>query len=267
MLRRIARLGSLLVAGALALALVAPASAADTAMVRVMHASPDAPNVDVWVDDAKVLTDVPFGAISDYLPLAAGSHHVVVVQTGTTTPAVIDANVTVEAGKKYTIAATNVVASIAPVILADGPAVDGTAKVRVVHFSPDAPGVDVAPDGAAPIVTNLEFPNATGYLSLAAGSYDLEVRLTGTSTVALQLDPITIESGKAYTVFAIGSAAAEPAGGNALQAKVALDDTALPATDTVATTATSGAAIALVALIGVLGFIGTLRLATVRVRR
>ncbi len=41
----------ILAATALLLAMAAPASAADTAMVRVLHASPDAPAVDVQLDD------------------------------------------------------------------------------------------------------------------------------------------------------------------------------------------------------------------------
>ena len=43
-----------------------------TAMVRVLHASPDAPNVDVYADGGKILSDVPFGGLSDYLKVPAG---------------------------------------------------------------------------------------------------------------------------------------------------------------------------------------------------
>ena len=62
------------------------------------------------------------------------------------------------------------------------------AAVRVVHFSADAPAVDVATAGTDPadaVVKSLEYPNATGYLRFRPGSYDLEVRLAGTTTVAL----------------------------------------------------------------------------------
>src|SRR3954465_9328454 len=88
---------------------VAPrsASAADMAHVRVVHASPDAPNVDVWADGSKVLTDVAFGKYSDYMAVPAGAHNFKVVATGTTSPAVIDATATLEAGKYYTVIAAN----------------------------------------------------------------------------------------------------------------------------------------------------------------
>ena len=56
----------------LALALVPAASAQGNALVRVVHASPDAPAVDVYVDGNKALSNVPFFTASNYLPLPAG---------------------------------------------------------------------------------------------------------------------------------------------------------------------------------------------------
>lgn len=226
----------LLAASALLLAMAAPASAADTAMVRVLHASPDAPAVDVQLDDAPVdaLTNVPFGTISDYLDVPAGDHNVKVFATGTTTDPVIDADVTVAAGSMYTIAATDELASITAQVIEDDPSPScTTAQVRVVHFSADAPAVDVAPAGASAddaIIEDLEYPNTTDYLDLPADTYDLEVRPAGDTAVALDLPGVTIEDCNAYSVFAIGSAADPAVGGNALQAVVAVDQTARPST-------------------------------------
>ena len=107
-----------------------------------------------------------------------------------------------------TVAATNNVATIEAQVIADAPApVADMAQIRVVHFSADAPAVDVAPDGAEPIVAALAYPSATEYLTVPAAAYDLEVRPAGTMDVALQLDPVTLDAGTSYSVFAIGSLA------------------------------------------------------------
>jgi hypothetical protein len=247
--RRLARLAGLVVAGTMLLSIAGPASAADSAMVRVLHASPDAPAVDVFLDDTKVsaLTNVPFGVISGYLEIPAGAHNVKVYATGTTTGPVIDANVTVDAGKMYTIAATGAVAAITAQVIADAPSPScTTAQVRVIHFSADAPAVDIATTGSAPadaVVKNLAYPTASGYLDLPGGSYDLEVRLAGTSTVALPLPGVAIADCNSYSVFAVGSAASPAVGGKALQVVVALDGTASsatpPPTDTALSASTS----------------------------
>jgi hypothetical protein len=204
-----------------------------------------------------------------------------VYATGTTSDPVIDADVSVAAGAAYTIAATGALADITPQVLEDDISAScSTAKVRVVHFSADAPAVDVAPDGAAPadaIVKALEYPNPTDYLTIPADSYDLEVRLAGSETVALQLDPVTVEAGKAYTVFAIGSAANPPVGEKAIQALVAVDATAeapgesLPPTSTAApigdAPATSVLPALLVALAAAAAFVLSLRLRRADARR
>jgi hypothetical protein len=213
----------LFLAPALAIAVAAPVAAADEAMVRVLHASPDAPAVDVKVDDANVLTNVPFEAISDYLPLAAGTYNIKVCATGTDT-CVIDADLTFAANTKYTVAATNVLASIEAQVLTDAPSPTAdAAQVRVVHFSADTPAVDVlTQDGATTVVDNLAYPDATAYLSLPGGSYDLKVCANADNDVC-PLDPgaLDLTNGTAYSVFAIGSLQ-----GGSLTAVVAVDATA-----------------------------------------
>jgi hypothetical protein len=212
-----------------------PVAAADEARVRVLHASPDAPAVDIYINDAIVdgWTNVPFGTLSDYMAVPAGDYNVKVYATGDESMAVIDADVTVDPNTSYTIAATGMLADIAPAVFVDDPALsEDEALVRVVHLSPDAPAVDIAPDGAEALISNLEFPNATDYAALAPGSYDLEVRVAGTPDVALQLDPVDLEAGRAYSVFAIGSASPEAAPDTALTVVIGLDGIFLPDTAT-----------------------------------
>ena len=92
------------------------------ARVRVVHASPDAPAVDVYADGAKVLTNVAFKGSSDYLSVPAGPHNFKVFATGAnpaTGTAVINADATLEAGKDYTVVAIGKLAEIKPLVLVD----------------------------------------------------------------------------------------------------------------------------------------------------
>jgi Domain of unknown function (DUF4397) len=192
----------------LALALAPAASAqGGSAKVRVVHASPDAPAVDVYLDGNKVLTNVPFFTASDYLDVPAGPHDIKVTPTGDANTAVIDAKgVTVEAGKAYTVAATGKLAEIKPTVYYDNlsaPAA-GKAHVRVIHASPDAPAVDIKVKGGPTLISNLAFPKDSGYLPVDAGSYDLTVNAAGSDTVALDLPGVKLEAGKIYDVFAVG---------------------------------------------------------------
>lgn len=177
--------------------------------LRVAHLSPDAPTVDVWVDGNRVLQNVAFKGVSNYLSLPAGSYRLQVSPAGAATPIVIDATVMLEAGKAYTAAATGLLGAndLKPLVLVDDLGLDpAKAKVRFVHTSPDAPAVDIAVKNGPVLFGNVKFREAGNYLSVDAGKYDLEVRLAGTNTVALELAGVELIAGTNYSVFAVGQA-------------------------------------------------------------
>ncbi len=273
---RTARLTGLVAAGALLLTTAVPAMAADKAMVRVLHGSPDAPSVDVFVNDAKVdaLSGAAFGDLTDYVAVDAGTYSVKVCATADNTVCPIGPiDLTFDAGKKYTVAASDLLAQIKANVFTDGSATAGKASVRVVHLSADTPAVDVlTQDGSAKVVEGLAYPDATGYLKLAPGSYDLKVCAAADNTVCpLDPDALDLKGGVAYTVFAVG--ALQPGdGAQGITAVVGVDGMVAPATDTVgaATDAPAGVPAAwLLALAGA-GLVGSLlatrRLAGARAR-
>jgi len=179
------------------------------ARVRVLHASPDAPAVDVWVNGSKVFSDIEFEEGTSFAEVPAGTYNVQVVPAGLTEPVVIEADLDLMAMTDYTVVATDVLANITPIILtADGstPAA-GNGWVRFLHASPDAPAVDIAvADGGPVLFENVAFQEAGAYLPVPAGSYDLEARLSGTATVVLGLR-VTVAEGSVATAVATGLAA------------------------------------------------------------
>jgi hypothetical protein len=181
------------------------------ARVRVVHASPDAPDVDVLVDDAEALADVPYLAASDYLELSAGDHNVKVNAAGTATT-VIDADVTLADGTDYSVLASGLVASIAPIVLEDdnSPPAAGNAKVRAIHGAPSAPAVDVyitAPgadlSGETPALSGVEFGDVSNYIEAPAGDYQVRVAPTGTTTVVIDSGTLTLAGGQIRTAIAV----------------------------------------------------------------
>lgn len=175
-----------------------------TARVRVAHLSPDAPLVDVYVNGTKALSGVAFKDVSDYLPVPSGSANFKVTPANAATPVVIDATVNLSDGGNYSVAATGFLSSIQPLLLEDDRGTTGQAKVRFVHTSPDAPAVDIAVKGGPVLFSNVAFRQYSGYPQVAPGTYDLEVRPAGTSTVALSVPGVTLRSGTNYSIFAVG---------------------------------------------------------------
>jgi hypothetical protein len=200
------------------------APAASPARVNVVHASPDAPAVDLLVDNAVAGSGLAFPNNTGYLNVAAGARNVKVNVAGTSTT-VINETPLLTAGASYSVFAVDSVSKIAALVLADdltAPA-SGKAHVRFVHLSPNAPAVDVAVAGGGPVVfANRSFKQFTAFTPLDAGTVNLEVRLAGTSTVVLPLGNQTFVAGKIYTVFARGFVGG--AGGQALGAEIDLNN-------------------------------------------
>jgi transforming growth factor-beta-induced protein len=83
-----------------------------------------------------------------------------------------------------------------------------TVNIRVAHFSPDTPAVDVFVNGAAAI-ESLEFPTITGWIELPAGSYNLAVAPAGAGIEAAAIGPadFNLPADAWITVAATGSLA------------------------------------------------------------
>jgi hypothetical protein len=208
-MKRVLRVAALVLVLSLSVAVVAQTG---KARVRVVHASPDAPAVDVWVNDGVAFSNAPFKGITDYAALDLGTYNIKVVPTGATEPVVIEADLTLEAND-YTVVAVGLLENIEPLVLVDNNATpaEGKAHVRFVHASPDAPAVDIAVKGGPILFSNVAFKEIGDYLPVDAGTYDLEVRLAGTDTVALEVPGLALTAQTVYTVFAMGLAGGEPA--------------------------------------------------------
>ncbi|MEO1581941.1 MAG: DUF4397 domain-containing protein [Pseudomonadota bacterium] len=200
------------------------------AALRVIHNSPDAPAVDIIVNDDFANPLVPglaFPDFTDFVSVAPGTYNVKVTPAGDAGTIVIDTDLNLTVGSESSVYATDLLASIAPQVLADDRrSVATQAQVRILHGSPAAGAVDIfvtAPGTDITTVTpnfaDVEFGDETGYVQLAAGTYTVTVTPTGTTTAAIGPIDITIDAGGIYTAVA-----RDAAGGGAPLGLILLDD-------------------------------------------
>ena len=180
-------------------------SKVEQAQVLVVHASPDAPGVDLLVDGAVVGTNLQFPNNTGYLAIDEGTRNIKVNVTGTNTT-VIEADLPISKDTYYSIFAVDSVSKLTPLVVADDLTnpTPGNAHVRFLHLSPNAPAVDITLTDGTVVFGDNAFKDGTSFTPLPAATYDLQVRVQGTSTVVLNLPGITLEDGKIYTVFAKG---------------------------------------------------------------
>lgn len=81
----------------------------------------------------------------------------------------------------------------------------GSARIRVVHASPDAPAVDVYAAGvAAPLVANLGYGQVSPYVEVPEGDYTIEIRAAGQTGAPAFSTPLTVDADGRYTAVAAG---------------------------------------------------------------
>jgi hypothetical protein len=198
-----------------ALAITTATAQMTNGRLRVVHASPDAPAVDVLVDGVRVLENLPYREYSEYLPIPAGTHEVRVNVTGTNTT-VLQATPAIMAGMDYTAAAVGFAGGKSPalniLLLTDNNALPAgqNIKVRVVHGAPSAPAVDIyvttpfeALGNKTPVLASVPFGVASGYLEVPASLYQARVAVAGTKTIAIDSHRLVTWPGIIRTVIAV----------------------------------------------------------------
>lgn len=192
----------------------APAAAQDAvneadATLRVIHASPGLPDIDVLLDGQSLLQSVPYGKPSDYVVITPQEHRLQVVPTGqTANAAVVDETLDATPGQAYLLAVygliNNVGGAIYPVDLNE---IDpGTVRVRLINFSPDAGEVDLLETGGDQWFYDVELGEATDYSGLAPNTYSVDLR--GPDDRVLRTVPaLTLAETSVYDLIVLGQVA------------------------------------------------------------
>jgi subtilisin family serine protease len=183
--------------------------------LRVAHTVSDAPTVDVYVDAIRAFENQAFKDVTAYTPQTAGEHLVQVVPAGVTdlSQSVFSQTLTLKEMDHTVVAMGTMTTTDAfdhHLHLYDddntAPA-SGKARVRFIHSAPGTPSVDLGVTGiVTPVIANVGYMGAGGYEIVDVGTHPLELRLAGTSDVALYIGDTRFRQA-VYTVFAVGPVA------------------------------------------------------------
>ena len=191
-----------------------PITEPSTTKLQVLHASPDAPAVNVIFDGAEVLVGVDYKVGSGQLEITEGTHSVQVdaILPGGNAAVIGPVDIEFLRDSIYTVAAVNSVGALEAVVISqpDVPVSAGSARLFVLHGSVAAPEVDVyvtAPGAdlaaSAPVGT-FSFKETIGPAEVTAGDYQIRVTAAGNSAaVVYDSGTITLADGNDLTITAV----------------------------------------------------------------
>jgi len=173
-------------------------------------------SVDLQVDGKSVQTAIGFAQTATYHSSSSGSRKFDVFPNGNTTNAIVSQSVNLGSGDttlllQNTAPNSNFVLST----YADDNTVPttGNAKLRIIHSSFSANGVDVyivtqgtGIGGLSPNIGNVTFQKATDYQVLGAGSYAVIMTVAGTQNILNNLNfALTLTAGQIRTLVIVDS--------------------------------------------------------------
>ncbi len=190
---------------------------------KVINASLVTSPLNVFIDGALQLSNIPFTGVSNYQQTAAGAHTITVQAQATPGANLLTLNPTLSAATDTSIALVGPAGSMGGVVLLDDnqPPATGSAGVRFVNTSASIASVDVFVNFSKQ-VSGLAANTASGYLNLTASAltgstYEFDFNISGTVTAVLKLPSVLLLPTHKYTVYLAG-----PTG--ALQGIVTQDD-------------------------------------------
>ncbi len=185
-----------------ALQAVVSQDAAPPGRVRFVHGVESQPALNLLADGVSLFSNVPFlsgstaGAITAYAELAPGQRAFAVTTPGGTTVATL--NLDVQSDRDYTLVATpGLLWSVADDNTLPGL---GQTRIRLLHAWSDARTLDLAIQGGSVLIRNVGRRTASSYITLPAGTYNLEVRDNASGRPLVTLTGESLREGMVHTV-------------------------------------------------------------------
>jgi hypothetical protein len=176
------------------------------ARFKFVNAATDLGSVDLLVDGTAALANVPYGLLSAYNGIAAGSRNFKIQASSAPGAYVYNQNKTLGSGTDNSLVAYSVqgTGNAGLIALADNnlPPVSGKAKLRLVNASSDTTAYD-AYVNFAKLLSGLAQGTASAYQQLDPGTYTVTFTPAATTTQAASVT-LQLDAGHVYTVYTYG---------------------------------------------------------------
>lgn len=180
---------------------------------KLINASSVASPLNVFVDGALTLANVPFAGVSNYQKVIAGARTISIQSAATPGATLLTLTPNLAPATDTSIVVSGPAGALQGLVLTDNnlPSAVGHARVRFVNASPDLGSADVYVNFVKQF-SALTSNSASPYAELAAETtgtaYEFDFNFAGTTIPALMLPNVLIAAGKTYTVYVVGEGAA-----------------------------------------------------------
>lgn len=194
------------------------------AYVSIYHASPNAPELDVFVDDRQV-NRLEFSDYTGYLNFYTGPRKFK-INPFNASNALIDTTITFADGAFYSMFIANNSQNVEVLTVRDSASTPSTGndKVRFINLSPDANAFDVtSSEGSALLFSAQAFKQPSDFIEVDAQESSFILKTAGTTDELVSVSDINLREGRFYTIIARGFANPPAGNNNALSLEVIMN--------------------------------------------
>jgi hypothetical protein len=190
------------------------------AYVSIYHESPNAPELDVFVDE-KPVNRLEFTDYTGYLNFYTGDRNFKINPFGASNT-LVDTTYNFVDGGFYSLFIVNNISNVETLMVRDSASTpaEGKAKVRFINLSPDAPAMDVIEEESTALFSAQSFKDPSEFVEVDAATESFAVKAAGTTDELVSADDINLLPGKFYTLIVRGFVNPPAGNSNALSLEV-----------------------------------------------
>lgn len=180
--------------------------------IRILHALPNAPNVDVYANGYLITSNLSFGKSSSYNSLVPGDYEFQLFATGTYDKPLLTQTIQLVPNANYTISVVTLANNLFLFKLKDDniPATKTSSFLRFINLSSKSPLLSLSLPNGTVLFNGAEYLETTGYYKLSPGIYNFQVLLGSSDVSGKYINNTTLDGGKFYTIYIIGTFKEKP---------------------------------------------------------
>jgi len=193
------------------------------AYVRLFHAAPGAPEVDIYANGRLVARRLAYGQFTDYIALAKGVYNIEAFPVGLKVSPVLRVTIPLD-DKVYTLSLIGILPRIGILPIVDEfiPMSPERANIRFANLSPNAPGLNLALRGGLNLFTDINYTEVSHYMPIRPGMYDFVVTTATSTTIVTFVPRVRILPRRNLTFYLLGMYGQQP---SSLEVYIPMDGT------------------------------------------
>lgn len=186
----------------------------EASYIRVFNATANSDEIDVYINDILVFSNVRYREFVPYTPTFPGDYTVKVYECGNDKKLILEQELTIAGGNVGTLVITGIMPKLMMLAVFENPneeICDSNAKFRIAHLSPTTEPIDLTVNNVK-MIDEIPFGKRTNYAQVPTGVYDFVIE---GSNIEMQENKdkvriskkIELKDKKIYTIYLIGDVA------------------------------------------------------------